>query len=70
VAFSPFLFCTADNSFRHVEAAIGSVASPKFRFEPPDIAIMIVNKGELPEDDLKEMKVPLAKTMDSMPRVK
>jgi hypothetical protein len=31
---------------------------------------MIVYKGELPEDDLKEVKVPLAKTMDSMPRVK
>jgi hypothetical protein len=67
---APFLFCTADNSFRDVEAAIGSVASPKFRFEPPDIAIVVVNKGEMPEDDLKEVKVPLAKTMDSMPRVK
>jgi hypothetical protein len=62
-----FLFCTADNSFRDVDAAIGSVVSPKFRFEPPDIAIMEVKKGEMPEE---EVKVPLAKTMQQMPRVK
>src|SRR5205823_8771656 len=37
-----FLFCTADNSFRDVDAAIGSVVSPKFRFEQPDIAVMVV----------------------------
>jgi hypothetical protein len=62
-----FLFCAADNSFRDVDAAIGSVTSPKFRFEPPDIAIMEVKKGEMPEE---EMKLPLAKTMHHMPRVK
>ena len=64
-----FLFCTADNSFRDVDAAIGSVVSPKFRFEQPDIAVMVVvKKVEMPEGE--EVKVPLAKTMDSMPLVK
>jgi hypothetical protein len=62
-----FLFCTADNSFRDVDAAIGSVVSPKFRFEPPDIAIMTVKKGDAPEG---EVKIPLAKTMRDMPRVR
>jgi hypothetical protein len=62
-----FLFCTADNSFRDVDAAIGNVVSPKFRFEPPDIAVMLVKKGDKPED---EIKVPLAKTIHHMPLVK
>jgi hypothetical protein len=39
-----FLFNIADDSFRDVDAAIGSVASPKFRFEPPDVATMVVKK--------------------------
>jgi hypothetical protein len=62
-----FLFCMADNSFRDVDAAIGSVVSPKFRFEPPDIAIMVAKKGDMPQG---EVKVPLAKTMHRMPRVR
>jgi hypothetical protein len=62
-----FLFCASDNSFRDVEPAIGSVVSPEFRFEPPDIAIMLVKKGEEPE---MEVKVPLAKTMQHMPLVR
>jgi hypothetical protein len=62
-----FLFCASDNSFRDVEPAIGSVVSPEFRFEPPDIAIMLVKKGEEPEMDVK---VPLAKTMQHMPLVR
>jgi len=64
-----FLFCSADNSFRDVDAAIGSVASPKFRFEQPDIAVMVVvKKVEMPEGE--EVKVPLGSAMHQMPRVK
>ena len=62
-----FLFCTTDNSFRDVEPAIGSVASPNFRFEPPDTAIMVIKKDDEPE---AEAKIPLAKTMHDMPVVK
>jgi hypothetical protein len=62
-----FLFCATDNSFRDVDAAIGNVTSPKFRFESPDIAIMEVKKGEMPEE---QVKLPLAKTMHHMPRVR
>jgi hypothetical protein len=61
------LFCTADNSFRDVGAAIGNVVSPQFRFESPDIAVMLVKKGDKPEE---EVKVPLAKTIHYMPLVK
>jgi dipeptidyl aminopeptidase/acylaminoacyl peptidase len=61
-----FLFCAADNSFRDVDAAIGDVMSPKFRFEPPDIACMEVKKGEAEE----EVKVSLSKGIQQMPRVK
>jgi hypothetical protein len=64
-----FLFCSADNSFRDVDAAIGSVVSPKFRFEQPDIAVMVVvKKVEMPEGE--EVKVPLGSAMHQMPRVK
>jgi hypothetical protein len=62
-----FVFCAADNSFREVDSAIGTVVSPKFRFEPPDIAVMEVQKGDQPEE---QVKVSLAKTMKQMPRVK
>jgi hypothetical protein len=62
-----FLFCASDNSFRDVESAIGTVVSPDFRFEPPDIAVMTVKKGD--EADA-EVKVPLAKAMHDMPLIK
>jgi hypothetical protein len=62
-----FLFCTSDHSFRDVEHAIGPVVSPNFRFEPPDMAVMLVKKGDKPEE---EVKVPLAKTMHEMPLVR
>jgi hypothetical protein len=62
-----FLYCVADNTFRGVDTAIGIVTSPEFRFEPPDIAIMEVKKGEADEE---EVKVSLAKTMEQMPSVK
>ena len=62
-----FLFCTADNSFRDVDAAIGDVVSPRFRFEPPDIAIMEVKKGDGPDG---EVRVSLAETMQQMPQLK
>lgn len=63
-----FLFCVADKSFRDVEPAIaGSIVSPKFRFEPPDVAILLVKKDEKPE---VEVKVSLSKTIDHMPRVR
>ena len=52
--------------FRDVDAAIGDVMSPKFRFEPPDIAVMEVKKG----DKSEEVKVSLAKIMQQMPRVR
>jgi hypothetical protein len=64
---SAFLFCASDNSFRDVEPAIGSLVSPNFRFEPPDIANMEVQKGDRPEE---EVKVSLAKIMQQMPRLK
>jgi hypothetical protein len=62
-----FVFCAADKSFRDVDAAIGDVVSPKFRFEPPDIAVMEVKKDDKPEE---EVKVSLAKTMERMPHVR
>lgn len=63
-----FLFCRSDNSFRDVESAIGgTVVSPNFRFEAPDIAVVVVKKGEEPE---AEVKIPLAKTMHDMAVVK
>ena len=62
-----FVFCRSDNSFRAVEPAIGTVVSAEFRFEPPDIAVMLVKKGEKPEE---EVKLSLAKTMPHMPLVK
>ena len=61
-----FVFCMADKSFRDVEPAVGSVVSPKFRFEPPDVAVMIVQKADSPES---ETKIPLGKTMHDMPRM-
>ena len=61
-----FVFCAADKSFRYVDAAIGDVVSPKFHFEPPNIASMEVKKGEAEED----VKVSLSKAMQQMPRVK
>lgn len=62
-----FLYCAADKSFRDVEAAIGTVVSPEFRFEPPDVAIITVKNADAPEE---EIKVPLGKTVDRMPRLK
>jgi hypothetical protein len=62
-----FLFSVSDHSFRDVEPAIGTVVSPNFRFEPPDIAVMVVKKGDEPEG---EVKVPLAKTLQRMPLFK
>lgn len=62
-----FLFCVADKSFRNVDAAIGSVVGGEFQFEPPDIAILLVQKGDKPEEDVK---VSLAKIMQKMPRIK
>ena len=62
-----FVFCRNDNSFREVEPAIGTIVSPNFRFEAPDIAIMVVRKSEAPE---AEVKVGLAATVDHMPIVK
>jgi hypothetical protein len=62
-----FVFCRSDNSFREVEPATGTVVSSDFRFESPDVAVMLVQKGEEPE---AEVKVPLAKTMQHMPAVK
>jgi hypothetical protein len=61
-----FLFCASDNSFRDVEPAIGTVVSRNFRFEPPDVAIMMVKKGDERE---AEVKVTLANTVDHMPIV-
>ena len=61
-----FVFCAADKSFRYVDAAIGDVVSPKFHFEPPNIASMEVKKGEAEED----VKVSLSKAIQQMPRVK
>ena len=61
-----FVFCMADKSFRDVEAAVGSVLSPKFHFEPPDVAVMIVQKGHSAES---ETKISLGKAIDHMPRV-
>jgi hypothetical protein len=68
-SFTPaFLFCVADKSFREVDAAIGSVVSPDFRFEWPDIAVMEVQRSDdKPEE---EVKIPLAKTLRKMPRVR
>jgi len=62
-----FLYCVADRSFRDVDAAIGTVVSPKFRFEPPDVAIISVKKGDAPE---VETKVSRGKSFNKMPRVK
>jgi hypothetical protein len=62
-----FVFCRSDNSFREVEPATGTVVSSDFRFESPDVAVMLVQKGEEPEAGVK---VPLAKTMQHMPAVK
>ena len=62
-----FVFCMADKSFRDVEPAVGSVMSPKFHFEPPDVAVMIVQKGDSAES---EAKISLKKTMNDMPRIK
>jgi hypothetical protein len=56
----------ADKSFRDVEAAVGSVLSPKFHFEPPDVAVMIVQKGDSAES---ETKISLGKTIRYMPHV-
>jgi hypothetical protein len=61
-----FVFCTTDKSFRDVEAAVGSVLSPKFHFEPPDVAVMIVQKGASAES---ETKIFLGKAIDHMPHV-
>jgi hypothetical protein len=61
-----FVFCMADKSFRDVEAAVGSVLSPKFRFEPPDVAVIIVQKGDSAEG---ETKISLGKAMNHMPHV-
>ena len=68
-SFAPaFLFCVADKSFRTLDAAIGNVVSPDFRFEPPDIAVMEVQRSnDKPEE---EVKVPLAKTLPQMPPVR
>jgi hypothetical protein len=61
-----FVFCMADKSFRDVEAAVGSVLSPKFHFEPPDVAVLIVQKGDSPES---ETKISLGRTVRDMPHV-
>jgi hypothetical protein len=61
-----FLFCVADNTFRHVDPAIGSIVAGQFRFAPPDIAIMEVQKGEMLEE---EVAVPLATAVKQMPVV-
>lgn len=62
-----FVFCRSDNSFREVEPATGTVVSPDFRFESPDVAVIVVQKGEESE---AEVKVPLAKAVHDMPVVK
>jgi hypothetical protein len=65
--FRTFAFCIADKSFRDVEPAVGSVMSQKFHFEPPDVAVMIVQKGDSAES---ETKISLRRTMNDMPRIK
>jgi hypothetical protein len=63
-----FLFCVADKSFRDVDAAIGYVVAPQFRFEPPDVAVLEIKKGDdAPEE---EVKVSLSKAVDRMPHVR
>jgi hypothetical protein len=49
----------SDYTFRDVEPTIGTVVSHNFRFEPPNMAVMLVKKGDRPEE---EVKPPLAKT--------
>jgi len=56
----------ADKSFRDVEPAVGSVLSPKFHFEPPDIAVMIIQKRDSADS---ETKVSLGKTIHQMPYI-
>jgi len=62
-----FLYCVGDKNFHDLDTAIGTVMSPKFRFEIPDVAILMVKKGDSPEE---EMRVQLAKTVHQMPRAK
>jgi len=45
---------------------IGSIVAGQFRFAPPDIAIMEVQKGEMLEE---EVAVPLATAVKQMPVV-
>jgi hypothetical protein len=61
-----FVFCMADKSFRDVESSVGSVVSPKFHFEPPDVAVMTVRKGDSPE---RETRTPLGKAIRDMLRI-
>jgi len=66
--FKTFVFCTADRSFRDVEAAAGgSVGAPEFHFEPPDIAVLRLYDpaGGAP----KEINLPLSKAAPQMQRL-
>ena len=67
-----FVFSVPDKSFRRMDDAIGSVLNPgKFRFIPPDVAVMGVHDPGAGGDTfhLRWTEVPLAKNVSEMPHV-
>jgi dipeptidyl aminopeptidase/acylaminoacyl peptidase len=66
--FKTFAFCAADKSFRDVETASGApVGAAEFQFEPPDIALLKLHQPA--SDTLKQIKLPLGKSMKQMERL-
>ena len=55
--FKTYVFSVADKTFRNLDDAIGSVTSPEFRFEAPDVLVVTVGNDE----QKKQVRVSLPK---------